>query len=581
MNPLYSINKPDFVFLHAPSVFDFREKSILFGPISDVVPSTPVFEMYPIGFVSMAEYLHRAGFKVAIINLAYRMLQDKNFQPAKLIEQLQPLAFGIDLHWLPHAHGSLEVAKICKQLHPQIPVIFGGLSSTYFHHQLVKYPQVDFVIRGDSTEEPLLRLMRTIKYHGEYRSVPNLTWKNIQGEVKVNQFSHVPEQLDDFSNNYSFMFSNATKYVDPISCTAIHDWWRYPITVVMTCRGCSQDCGICGGSNFGLAHYANRPCPAFRPVQTVVADVAQTSHFSQAPIFIVGDLLQPGHQYAQTFFQGIKKIGLKNHLVTEFFSVVPEDHYRLVASSVENFDFEISPESHDQNVRAHSGKHYSNQELENNIKWALKHGASKYDIFFMIGMPGQDIVSVRKTIDYCEHLMDRFGPKVFPFIAPLAPFIDPGSLIYENAEFYGYKILFKDLEDYRQHLLAPSWKYMLNYESKWLSRDELVNSTYEAALRLNDLKLKHNLIDSATHSRVSNSINKGIGLQRQIDEIQKIVDLKERQAALDQLKIDMNTSSISSVCDTEEIKWPTQGGLRYFNIFKTLITDIFNQKNGR
>ena len=67
----------DLILLHAPSVYDFREKPILCGPVSDQIPSTPVFEMYPIGFTSIAEYLERAGYRVRIVNLAVRMLNDR------------------------------------------------------------------------------------------------------------------------------------------------------------------------------------------------------------------------------------------------------------------------------------------------------------------------------------------------------------------------------------------------------------------------------------------------------------------------------------------------------------------------
>ena len=69
-------SRADLVFLHAPSVYDFRKHSILYGPVSDLVPSTPVFEMYPIGFTTMAEYLERNGLRVRIVNLAVRMLND-------------------------------------------------------------------------------------------------------------------------------------------------------------------------------------------------------------------------------------------------------------------------------------------------------------------------------------------------------------------------------------------------------------------------------------------------------------------------------------------------------------------------
>ena len=70
---------PDLILLHAPSVYDFREKTIMYGPISDVIPSTPIFEMYPIGFSSLLEYLSKRGFRVRILNLAYKMLKDKSY----------------------------------------------------------------------------------------------------------------------------------------------------------------------------------------------------------------------------------------------------------------------------------------------------------------------------------------------------------------------------------------------------------------------------------------------------------------------------------------------------------------------
>ncbi len=121
---------PDVILLHAPSVYDFRKEAIVYGPVSDLIPSTPVFEMYPIGFSTMAAYLTSRGKNVRIINLAVRMLQDPKFDVEAFLARLRPKLFGIDLHWLPHCHGSIEIAKIVKKLHPSIPIVF-GLSSTF------------------------------------------------------------------------------------------------------------------------------------------------------------------------------------------------------------------------------------------------------------------------------------------------------------------------------------------------------------------------------------------------------------------------------------------------------------------
>lgn len=136
------MSKPALILLHAPSIYDFRRKTILRGPVSDLVPSSSIFEMYPIGFTSIAAHLEDCGYPVRIINLATRMLQDAHFEVEEFLKQLPtPLAFGLDLHWLPHAQGSLAVAEILKRLHPSVPILFGGFSSTYFHQELINYPQ--------------------------------------------------------------------------------------------------------------------------------------------------------------------------------------------------------------------------------------------------------------------------------------------------------------------------------------------------------------------------------------------------------------------------------------------------------
>ena len=66
----------DLTLLHAPSVYDFRKKTIMQGPVADAIPSTDEFEMYPVGLTSIASYLGKNQYNVAIVNLAYRMLRD-------------------------------------------------------------------------------------------------------------------------------------------------------------------------------------------------------------------------------------------------------------------------------------------------------------------------------------------------------------------------------------------------------------------------------------------------------------------------------------------------------------------------
>ena len=562
--------KPDLVLLHAPSVYDFRKLPILFGPISDLVPSTPIFEMYPVGFSSIVEHLERNGIQVRIINLALRMLKDKDFDAERLIARLHPQAFGIDLHWLPHAHGSLEIAALCKKYHPNIPVIFGGYSATYFHEELIRYPQVDFVVRGDSAEEPLRQLMVALKAGTSRERIANLTWKDEKKQVHTNPLTHVLPVLDEYSNNYPNLFRSAMKYFDLKSLIPIYDWWEYPITAVMTCRGCTHNCVFCGGSHYGLGHFYSRETCAYRSPEKVADDILAISRYTNAPIFVVGDLRQAGDRYAQVVLSRIRQVRPKNQVVLELFTPAPESYFQMVAEAFPNFNFEISPESHDEKVRRATGKFYTNEEMEQSIRFALTHGCSKFDVFFMIGLPEQTPASVMETIDYCEHLMKAFDRRLNPFISPLAPFLDPGSIAFEKAEEVGYRVFCKTLEDYRKALLAPSWKYTLSYETRWMTREEIVDSSYQAGLLLNGLKERFGLLNQETARKTEKRILLAREMIRKIDEI-LLLHEPERSQKLLALKETFDQASMSTVCDKEEIKWPVfRWRLNFPNILRAL-----------
>ena len=248
----------DLVLLHAPSVYDFRQKTILYGPVSDLIPPSPAFELYPIGFASLAEYLERAGYRVRIVNLAVRMLRDRNFDAEAMVKRLTAPVFGIDLHWLLHCQGAIEVARLVKQCHPEAKVIFGGLSSSYFYQELMEYPEIDFVMRGDSTEEPLRQFMDCIKRGVEPEAVPNLVWRDSHGGIRENPFSHVPADLGGVMvNHYANTVRSVIRYRDLASYAPFKDWTHYPITAVFTCRGCRQNCAICGGSATAFSKFYN------------------------------------------------------------------------------------------------------------------------------------------------------------------------------------------------------------------------------------------------------------------------------------------------------------------------------------
>ena len=285
----------DLTILHAPQVFDFRKELILAGPVADAVPSTDQFEMYPAGITSIASYLAKNNYNVRIINLAYRMLRDPAYDVIGRLKRLESTVFGVDLHWLPHAQGALAMAELTKKLHPGSYTLLGGLTSSYFHEELIRYPFVDFVLRGDSTEEPCRQLLHALRTKGSLGSVENLTWKKPSGEVVVNPLTFIPPDLDYIDvPDYVYAIKAVFKYMSVEDTIPFLDWFEHPTTMLLNSRGCTLNCSTCGGALSSYRMTTDRPWPAFRSPVKLVADVRAIRMFSLGPIFIMLDHMGGG-----------------------------------------------------------------------------------------------------------------------------------------------------------------------------------------------------------------------------------------------------------------------------------------------
>jgi len=545
--------EPDLLLLHAPSVYDFRERAILYGPVSDMVPSSTVFEMYPLGFLTIASYLHDQGMNVRIVNLALRMMNSRRFDVPAFIARQRPKAVGIDLHWLPHAHGALEVARIVKEIHPGVPVIMGGLSSTYFHRELITYPQVDFVLRGDSTEPPLHQLLVALRDGAPVDRIPNLTWKDAGG-IHVNPHTYVPTTLDYVDLRPDLVVEMMARYRDLESALPFNGWWRNPIAAVFTVKGCAYECVTCGSSQTTCTHLTKRQRPVFRSPASLVANVEAFARLTKGPIALIGDLRQAGPDHASEVLERLRSAGVRNEIIFELFTVPPAAFLREIDRCVPHWSIEFSPESHEQAVRnAQEGEaDYTTEAMEEMLKEALRLRCERLDVFFMIGLPSQTIESVRRTVDYCEHLFQIGDKRLSCFISPMGPFIDPGSRGFEEPGRFGYRLFARTLEEHRRLLLQPTWEHILNYETKWMTRRELVDATYDAAARLNELKVRYGRISRRRGNRVAASIAAASALRARLESGLA----RGGDAATDAaLKGEISRFSMSTVCDKRELFW--------------------------
>lgn len=549
--------KTDLVLLHPPSVYDFREMLIVPGPIADLVPSGPFFEMYPLGFSFLGEYLERHGFKVRVVNLAARMVAESRFDVERAIGRMKPSAFGIGFHWLPHAQGAVEVARICKRLHPETPVILGGYSASIFHAELMEYPEIDYVVRGDSGEEPLRALLAALGGDGDLGGVTNLTRRD-DGQVVSSEIEFVPPDLSHLGDNYLYMLRSAIRNVDHRGIRAFAGWWSYPMGAVLTVKGCRRNCSFCGGSARAMSRCFNRKGIALRSPADVARDLRSIASFTGAPIFVIGDIRQPGGEYASEVLERVRGLKVRNHVVLELFEPAPPEFFREVARALSDHSFEISPETHDDSLRRLAGKPYTAEEMEESIAHGLGNGCGRFDVFFMIGLEGQDPGSVMDTVGYCDRLIARFGGRVNPLIGPLAPFLDPGSIAREESESHGYRVLLHTLEDHMRALEEPHWRDLLGYETRWMSRQDIVDVTYKALRELNAIKRRHGLVSARYADGREDFLD---GSVRLLDRLDRAGALEGPERTDELQRIEGEARELRARCYMvkDELEWPVRG----------------------
>lgn len=520
----------DLLLLHAPAYFDFRGRRDIYFPFlgtSGDVPITPLYEYFPLGFKSLERYLSERGHEVRLLNLSSLLLRYPDLRFESIARALETPLIGIDLHWMVHVQGSLAVAERLKALLPDVRIILGGISATYYADELIRYPFVDLVMRGYDTHRPVDLLLSAVKRGVDPSEVPNLLWKDREGRVRANPFTHKPDRLYcgvDWS----------TDPADPCRTTL-------PIFEFLSAQsaGCARNCGWCGGSREAFQRVYDTRDTLIRKAPSEIAyefeTVDRLANADQHHCYSVGSYnLTQGeleHLLDRVAESRVKSISF------EQFQLTPDDVLRRMVSTGKRVTITLSPESHDQRISRLAGRGvYSNDELERWIERALGYGVSGVDIWYFVGMPGQDERSVHGTVDYCRELLAKFrGTRVNPMICPMIPFLDPGSTFFESPERHGYRVFYRSVEDHRRGMERASIINRLNYETRDLSRADLVHVGFRAVRDLMEAKAHTGFLPRAVVDSYNLRIDEALAFIDVVHEADCIDDPQARKAELEAL----------------------------------------------
>lgn len=527
MNHLLPRVEADLVLIHAPAFFDFRRRGDIYFPYlstSGDVPITPLYEYFPIGFKTLERSLRERGHSVKILNLATVCLRFPEIDVDALLRSIDARLFGLDLHWMVHVQGSLEIARRLWAADRRVPVIFGGISSTYYANELIRYPFIDMVMRGYNTLEPMARLLDELKGEQRLATVENLLWKRSPGEVVDNGLTHLPE-------TYSCG-------VDWSGIPAESHSQTLPILEVLSTQnaGCAYNCGWCGGSREAFRRiYRRHRTMARKPAEEIAYEfstMAMIPNQESYHFYSVGSYNESRDGMRQ--FLGLVGGSRFKSISYEQFHLTPDEVLAAMAKANPRTFITLSPESHDMRVAKLSGRAvYTPDEMERWIEKALELGIYGIDIWYFIGMPEQDEASVWATVDYCRRLLRRFeGRRVTPFLCPMIPFLDPASTFFEQPEAHGYRVFYRTVEEHRRGMERASLIHRTNYETRWLSRRELTTVGYQAIRRLTEHKAEFGVLPGSVARTVCGKIDDALAFIEVVHAADSIVEPAAREREL-------------------------------------------------
>ncbi|HUG84094.1 MAG TPA: cobalamin-dependent protein [Euzebya sp.] len=464
----------DLILLHAPSVYDFRDRDdVLFAYLSDSdsVNVTSIYEMFPIGFFSLQQRLRETDMTCEIVNLASLMLQHPELDVPKLLGHLEAPVFGFDLHWMTQCHGAVELARILKAIHPDSVIIFGGISATYYAEELAAYPGVDAVVQGYDTLEPTARLVARVRRgNRDLRGIPNLVFADADGVIQRTGFDHKPmRDYNDASVDWGFY-----EQVQPA-------FGAGKMIMTLPNTGCAFDCPWCGGSKYSYDSIMGASKPLIqKDLRHIESELRSLGEAARHTSIYALQCYSEGRARMERYLHVVQEMGYKQ-VYFEQFHLTPEPVLHKMAEATEAFIM-LSPESHDPVVSKLAGRGtYTMPEMEAWIDKALDIGIAGVMVWFFIGMPKQDPTSVMDTVAYAQRLLARYPDgRVTPLVCPMVPFLDPGSRFFEQPDAHGYRIFHRTLEEHRQAMVNPLWHRRLNYETEWLSRRQIQDVTYQS-----------------------------------------------------------------------------------------------------
>ncbi|MSM40983.1 MAG: radical SAM protein [Geobacter sp.] len=375
---------------------------------------TTIFNlMPPLGMMSIAAYLEARGIATEIIDCYASPMTAEALVAEILRRRPDVVGFSCTTSSFLEGYG---VASLLKERAPEIVTVFGGAHACSVGVGLLdSFPAVDYLVIGEG-EQSFYELVAAGCRNVE--TIPGIGFR----KEGIGTLSAVREHIADLDTLPFPAYHRLPRFPERYTLP-LFSYPTSPNTSIISSRGCPYQCSYCDRSVFSRGFRFNSPEYIVEHLKMLNRD------YGIRHVFFYDDLFTTDRSRVARFCELKEKerlavtyncIARLEHVDAELLALLKRSGCWQVNFGIESGDPEV--------IKKHR-TFYGLDDVQQKLQMVRQTGMRVKGLF-MVGLPGENEVSIRRTIDYALQLpLDEIN------VTKFTPF--PGAPLYATIREQG------------------------------------------------------------------------------------------------------------------------------------------------
>jgi anaerobic magnesium-protoporphyrin IX monomethyl ester cyclase len=370
----------------------------------------------PLGLLYLSGALSKAGFSVDVVDMDVDFPNRREF--FQFVRREKPPAVGFTTV-TPNFNDALDLTNWIKEIYEPF-IIFGGPHSTATAESVIQEKSIDGVVIGEG-ELTIIEVMELIKNH-KRRPVDGMIIKDKNNNILSGRKRNFIRNLDELPFPEWSLLKHHERYSPP-------DALSTPVATVMTSRGCPYRCSFCQAPMIWGRKIRRRS------IHNVIEEIrCIREQYGIKEIHIADDDFSHNREWTLNFLKNVRKEKSLEDMRFYFMNGLRVDNVdETILKDMKKTGFisvGFGIESGSQRILNRIKKGIKLAQVKSNFKIAKRLGFKTW-AFFILGLPGENIETIKKTIDFSIALDPDFAKYFY-----LVPY--PGTEVHTEFMSKGY-----------------------------------------------------------------------------------------------------------------------------------------------